>query len=169
MTTNGRINLTYVLLLAALIVISSIFNFSQYVLLTFLPAMIMCLPVTVSTVSALFIAFFSGFAIDFFSTGLMGLSSAALLPVALLRIPILKLIFGSEIFARRENLSIKKHGQGKIIATIIVFTSIYLLAYIIIDSAGTRTFLFNTTKFICSLICSFLVSLLASLPFTSDN
>ena len=77
--------LKYLLLLLAQIVLWNYFNFTQYLFVAFLPAMILCLPVSRSAVYAMVVAFLTGLAADFLVTGQLGLTAFALVPVALLR------------------------------------------------------------------------------------
>ena len=149
----------YIALVAGEILIGNYLNLSQFVLLTFLPAMIMCLPQAVDTPWALGIAFLTGLVVDFFSGSVLGPTSVALLPVALLRFPLLRLVFGGEMFDRRENLSVKRHGLPGMLLTMLVANALFLLIFVTLDSAGTRPFWFNLVRFLLSLVVAVLVSL----------
>ena len=83
-----RINeytLKFVLLLILQVLIWNFCNFSQFLMLAFLPAMILFLPVRRSAVSCMIIAFVCGFAADFLVGAPLGLSSLALVCVAFCR------------------------------------------------------------------------------------
>ena len=161
--------LTVLLLLAAQVVIWNYFNFSQFVLLTFLPVMILCLPIEVGSVSALFLAFFAGIAVDFFASGVMGLTSIALLPVAFSRKLVITLVFGEEVFSRGENLSVRRQGLFKMNLAIVMSTAVFLLVYIWADGAGTRPFWFNLARFISSLVVSSLSSIPVAAMLTEED
>ena len=160
---------TFILLLIAQILLCNFFTFSQYLLLTFLPAMILFLPIKQNTIISLFIAFAAGLAVDFLSDGMLGLSSLSLVPVAFCRRSIIRLVFGSEVLARGENLSIPKNGIPHIFTGIILSTAIFLAIYIWADGAGMRPVWFNLTKFAASLILSSLISVIITLTMTQDG
>ena len=151
-------SLKYILLFLAQAVLWNYFNFSQYVLIAFLPAMILCLPVSRGTLEAMVIAFVTGVAIDFLVTGQLGLTAFALVPVALIRRGVISLVFGSELFARGEELSLQRQGWLKFVPAILLLTAAFLLPYIVLDDAGTRPFWFGAAKFGISLLLSSFVS-----------
>lgn len=159
---SGRFILYFILLTIAQILVCNFLNFSQYLMISVLPVLIMCLPVQTSSIWAVIIAFITGFAVDFLSTGMLGLSCSALLPVAILRRPIISMVFGREIYAKQEEISLKRHGLIKMTLALLLAISIFLILYIWIDAAGTRPFWFNTLKYFLSLLASFLLSLLLS-------
>ena len=109
--------LKFILLAVAQVVLWNYFNFSQYLLIAFLPALILCLPVGCGTIRAMIIAFVLGLAVDFLVSGQFGLTSFALVPVALLRRPVISLVFGSELFARGEDLSVRRQGWQKFLCS----------------------------------------------------
>ena len=94
----------YILLFLAQVAVWNYFNFTQYLWLVYLPALILCLPLEYGTVRAMVVAFLTGLAADFLVTGQLGMTSLALVPVALMRQSVVRLAFGSELFARGEGL-----------------------------------------------------------------
>jgi len=148
----------YLLLLLAQIVLWNYFNFTQYLVIVFLPAMILCLPVGRSSLYAMTVAFLTGFAVDFLVSGQLGLTSFALVPAALLRRPVISLVFGSELFARGEELSLQRQGWQKFVLAVLLLTAVFLLLYIWVDDAGLRPFWFAALKFAVSLVASTAVS-----------
>ncbi len=148
----------YLLLFVAQVMLWNYFNFTQYVFITFLPAMILCLPVSRTTVHAMLVAFLTGLAADFLVTGQLGLTSFALVPVALLRRPVISLVFGTELFARGEELSFQRQGWQKIVLAILLLTTVFLVPYLWLDDAGLRPFWFGAVKFAASLAAGTLVS-----------
>ena len=117
----------------------------------------------------MFIAFVTGFAVDFFAEGLLGLNILALVPVAFVRRQLLTLVFGGELYARGEDPSVHKNGTGRMLMAILMAEAIFLAVYILADSAGTRPFWFDALRFACSLAVGTLVSLLAADLLTSDK
>ena len=161
--------LIFLLLAIAQILLWNFFNFSQYVMLVFLPVMILCLPVRRGTVFAMILAFITGFAVDFFASGMLGLTSLALVPVGLCRKAIIRLVCGEEVFSRGENISIKRQGMPKMTLCILMSTAIFLIVYIWADGAGTRPFWFNLVKFASSLLLGTIVSLFIANLFETDS
>ena len=156
---RNRYFIIYIVLLVAQIVFANYLDLTQYAVLYFLPAMILCAPVTTGTVPLMLLAFLSGLAFNFFSDGMLGIVSCSLVPVALLRRPVVSLVIGSDVFNRKENLSIAQHGLSKISTVCVLCQAVFLLVFVILDSAGTRTFAFNAIKFGVSLVIGTLASL----------
>ena len=166
---NGNAFVIFVLLIAQ-VLIWNYFNLSQFVLLTYLPVMVLCLPVRISTTAALVGTFCVGLAVDFFTHGILGLTCSALLPVAFSRKFIISLVFGEELFARGESISLRRQGLMKMNLGIVLSTALFLIVYIWVDGAGMRPFWFNALRFICSLTASSIVSILiASLLTDGEN
>ena len=158
---NSQFWFIYVLMTLIQLVLSNYGSVSPYVLITILPVMVLCIPVRTGTISALFIAFVTGLAVDFLSDGLPGLNAMALLPVALCRNSIIELVFGKELFARKEDFSTRRNGFPQVALAIFLSLVIFLLVYIWADGAGTRPFGFNAARFGISLAISFIASLLS--------
>ena len=152
--------IAYVLLLLAQLLLSNYFHVTPYIFLTILPVMVLCIPIRVGTVGAMLIACLSGLAIDFLSEGVIGLNALSLIPVAYARHGLIGLIFGPELFARKEDFSIGRCGFGKVAVAVFLSLFIFLVIYIWADGAGTRPLWFNGLRLAASLGASFLVSLL---------
>ena len=166
---NDRFFLTYLLVVLVQILICNYLNLSMYVALSLLPVIVLMIPIRYSTAVALVVAFATGLVVDYLSEGLVGLNALALVPVALCRRSVIKLVFGDEIFARGENISLEQHGVMKMSIAIIASQSIFLLIYIWADGAATRPFWFNVTRFMLSVILGWLLSLLISGALTPDR
>ncbi|MBR0175684.1 MAG: hypothetical protein IJQ22_09330 [Bacteroidales bacterium] len=130
---------TYLVLLVIQIICGGLLNLSQYVVLCFLPVMILSLPITLNTPGVLVTAFLTGFAVDFFTDGVLGLTICALLPVAFTRNALIRLVFGTELLSRQEDISIHKQGPAKVLLAILLATTLFFLIYIPVDCAGTRS------------------------------
>ena len=150
----------YVLLLIAQLLISNYFRFTPYITLSILPVMILCVPIRVKRIWLLLLAFASGLLIDWLSEGLLGLNALALVPVAYARDYILRLVFGGELFARKENFTISRNGLLSVSMAILLAQALFLVIYIWVDGAGMRSLLFNFLRFLASLVAGVLVSLL---------
>ena len=152
--------LVYFLLTVAQLLICNYFHLTPYVTLSILPVMVLCIPIKYSTVAALFIAFGTGLSVDLLAEGLLGLNTFALLPVALVRRPLIRLVFGDEVFARNEDFSVKKNGFGKVSGAIVIAQALFLALYIWADGAGTRPFWFNMARFSASLAAGYILAVI---------
>lgn len=153
---------TYLVLLGIQIVFGGLLNLSQYVVLCFLPVMILSLPITYGTPRLLLIAFASGLAVDFLTNGVLGLTTCALLPVALARNALIRLVFGTELLSRQEDISIHKQGPAKVLLAILLATTLFFLIYIPVDCAGTRPTGFMALRMLLSIALSTPVSYYAA-------
>ena len=160
--------IAYFLLLIAQLLISNYFVFTPYVMLSILPVMVLCIPIRIPRVWVLIIAFVSGLLIDILSEGLLGLNALALVPVAYVRENILRLVFGGELFSRKENFTVHNNGILPIIMVILPAQALFLLLYVWVDSAGARPFLFNLWRFLASLGAGVVVSLLPLNALATD-
>lgn len=157
---KNRFWLTYIILVIVQMILCNYCRFTPYLTLTLLPVIVFFIPVTVDSPAALLIAFVSGLAIDYFAEGTIGLNAASILIVALLRRPIISMMFGSEPFERQESLSIHKYGFAKVSLAMLICIILFLLIYILLDCAGSRPAWFILLTLACSTAASYLVSLL---------
>ena len=153
---------TYLVLLVIQIIFGGLLNLSQYVVLCILPVMIMSLPITYGAPRVMVIAFLSGLAVDFFTNGVLGLTACALLPVAFCRNSLIRLVFGTELLSRQEDISIHKQGPAKVLLAILLATALFFLIYIPVDCAGTRPAGFMALRMLLSIALSTPVSYYAA-------
>ena len=165
----SRFWISYVILVAVQIVLCDCFNLTQLLTLWFLPVLVLCMPIRTGTVAALLIAFATGMAVDFLSQGVPGLCTAALLPVAFCRRFIIGVVFGSEVFSRSEDISVRRQGIPKMTLAIVMATGLFLLIYILADGAGTRPFWFNAGRFVVSLLVDSVLSLFLAGTLSNDE
>lgn len=165
----NRQSVKYMLFLLVQAALWNYCNFSQFVTVVILPALVFCLPVRRDTLRAMLVAFATGLVVDFFVTGRLGLTSFALVPVALLRRPVVSLVFGSELFVRGEELSFYRQGWQKFVPSLILLTALFLLLYVWVDSAGTRPLWFNAARLGASLLVSAPVSVFVSYLMLEEN
>ena len=149
--------LVYLLLVVVQILLCNYFHVTPYITLSILPIMILCLPLKISTVAAMIIAFVTGLSVDFLAEGLIGINALALVPVAYVRKSLIGFVFGEDLISRGEDFSIRKNGLGEVSMAILLVQSLFLIAA---DGAGTRPFWFNAARFGASLAAGYLVALL---------
>ena len=159
----------FVILTVAQMLITNYLHLSYYITLSLLPTLILFLPIRIGTVGAMVIAFITGFAVDFFAEGLIGINMLSLVPVAFIRRSLLSLVFGGEIFARQEDPSAGKNGIGAVLLAILLAEALFLAVYILADGAGMRPVWFNLIRFVCSLGVGTVLSLFAADLLTGDK
>ena len=147
--------LVFVLLCIVQLLINNYFNLSQYLLLSLLPLSIMILPLKKNSgIVDLLVAFALGLLVDFASSSVIGISSCSLLLLAFLKKPLIRLIFGEEVFYQ---------SLREVVLLFCLSCAIYFLPYVILDCAGARPLLFVFAKWLCSSAASALVCCLCSL------
>ena len=154
-----RLVLKFFLLFIAQTALWNYFNFTQYIFVVILPAMLLCLPIDRGVIRVMVLAFLLGLAADFLVNGQLGLTSLALVPVAAIRRWVIQLVFGNELFARGEDLSFRRQGVSKFVMGILILTAVFLLVYLWVDSAGMYPLGFLVLKFGLSLLVSTAVSM----------
>ena len=159
---QSRFLINFLLLLVVQLCMANFFRLSQFASLSILPAMILLIPIKRGTIPVLFIAFATGLAVDLLSDGLIGLNTLALVPVAFCRLGIIRLVFGDEIFARKEDISIPRQGLWKMSVALIMAQALFLIIYIWADGAGTRPLWFSAIRFAVSLAGGYILSLLVA-------
>lgn len=143
---TGRYFIIFAVLTLAQALINNYFLFSQYVLISLLPLLIVSLPSRYGTPAALGLAFVAGFIVDFVGGGTLGLTSCTLLPLALLRIPLLRLVSGEEIMTDRDDSPVAHQTTPELALTMVLACVLFFGLYVWVDSAGTRPFWFNTLR-----------------------
>lgn len=151
---NWRFILICAVLLVAQVVLDNFFPLRRYVLISILPAIVLLMSLDIRPVMAMLLAFALGFVVDFFSTGMLGLSSLALVPAGLARGAVVGLVFGDELTARGDELSLQRLGIPKMALAAILLCSLYFVVYIWADSAGTVPFWPAALRFALSVAVS---------------
>lgn len=169
MRMNQHFGILYVLLLICQLILCNYSPLGPYIMLSVLPAMILCVPLKIGTPACMMIAFASGLAVDWLSEGLIAINAASLVPVALARKSIARVFFGEDLLARKDSFSFNKYGAAKISAAILTGLTIFLAIYIMLDGAGTRPFLFNLAYFGASLLCNWILCLIVTNILTPDD
>lgn len=169
MRTGQNFKLLYCLLVICQIVISNYTALGPYLMLSILPAMIMCIPLSVGTAGCMLIAFLTGLSVDWLSEGLIGINAASLLPVALARQTFIRVFLGEDIINRKDSFSIRKNGFGKVSIAMAAAYIVFLAIYIFLDGAGSRPFWFCATRFAASLAANMALALLVADNLTPDD
>lgn len=154
-----RFWIAFVVLAVVQIVLCNFLYLSPYVVLSILPVLILMLPLSLGNVSMMLIAFALGFAVDFFSTGTIGLTSAALVPVGLARGGVVSLLFGDELGPRDGELTLTWFGVPKFALATLILCSVYFLVFVWIDASGTLGFWTCVMRFLLSTLLSTAVCL----------
>ena len=161
--------LLFILMVFGQMILCNFAGFSPYVMLSMLPAMIICVPLTVSTPLCMLIAFVTGLSVDWLSEGLIGLNASSLIPVALMRKPLIRFFLGEDLIVRSDSFSIRKNGLGKISLVLGVSLMIFLGIYIFLDGAGTRPVWFKMARFGVSFACNMVLALIVTNILTVDD
>ena len=161
--------LLYFLMVLGQLVLCNFVDLSPFLTLTMLPAMVMCVPLTVSTPLCLLLAFATGLSVDWLSEGLIGINAAALVPVALMRKPLIRFFLGEDIITRSDSFSIRKNGIAKIAFIMLLATLIHLGIYVYLDGAGIRPTWFNLTRIGVSLACNYILAIIVTNTLTTDD
>lgn len=154
--------IAFVVLMAVQIVLCNFLNLSRFVVLSYLPALVLMLPLRMGNVPMMIAGFALGFLVDFFSTGMLGLTSFAIVPVALARNFTVDILFGDELGTREGELSVSRFGIPKFALATFILCVIYFLLYVWVDSAGTVKFWSGAVRFLLSVIVSTPVCLVVS-------
>ena len=169
MRMNQHFGILYILLLICQIVLCNYSPLGPYIMLSILPSMVLCIPLKISTIGCMLIAFGSGLAVDWLSEGLIGINAASLVPVALARKTIIRVFFGEDLITRSDSFSFNKYGIAKVSAAILTSIAVFLGIYIMLDGAGTRPLWFNAVYFGASLISNWLICLIVANLLTPDD
>jgi len=166
---NLKYFLIYALLVVAQILLGNFLNLGQYVMLCFLPTMILVLPTRFGNIATMLIAFATGLFVDFFTHGILGLTIIALVPVALMRRWVISMVFGGELLSRKEDINIARLGLPKVALAVLIVTALFFMIYVWVDGAGTRPVAFNFIRMGASIAASTLVSLYIAHVLTSEE
>lgn len=167
---SGRYFIIFTLLCLAQALISNYFLFSQYVLISLLPLLILSLPPRCSTPAGLLTAFAAGFAVDFIGGTTLGLTGVALLPLALLRFPILRIVSGEEILSERNDTPLSHQSTNGFVLTMIIGCLLFFTVYVWVDAAGTRPVWFNLLRtLLSSVVSSVLCAILGDFIFIKNR
>ena len=152
--------IVYLLMLAAQLLLSNYIKLTPYVMVSILPVMVLCIPTRIGPAFTMCIAFLTALVVDLFAEGVLGLNCFALVAVAGLRNPVIRLIFGRDLFARKEDFSVRRNSFGKVALAIFIVQLAFVALYVWADGAATRPAWFNLARTGASTLAGFLLSLL---------
>lgn len=166
---NQNFEVLFFLMVLGQVILCNFADFGPYVSLSLLPAMILCVPLAVSTPACMLLAFATGLSVDWLAEGIVGLNAASLIPVALMRKPLIRFFLGEDLITRCDSFSFKKYGAAKISAILLIETLIFLSIYVFLDGAGTRTAVFNLLRIGVSLACNYILAIIVTNILTVDD
>lgn len=166
---NPTFGIAYILLVIVQMVICNYFQFSPYLVISILPAMVLCIPLTISTNLCMLTALITGLSVDWLAEGLIGINASALIPVAYARKTLVRVFLGEDLISRKDTFSFRKNGIGKILMTLLISYALFFAVYIFLDGAGVRPFMFNLTRFVLSMLCSLIPGLLVTGSLTKEE
>jgi len=169
MKTIQHFWLYWFLMLILQLVICNYFLVSPLVTLSLLPAMVFCLPVELSTVLLMLIAFATGLSVDILAEGVLGLNAIALVPVALFKKPLMRMLFDRDSVERGNGFSFKRNGGIAIAIALTIELVIFLTIYIIADGAGTREISYNLLHFLASFAACLTFGMICTHILTKQN
>ena len=166
---NPTFGIAYILLVIVQMVICNYFQFSPYLVISILPAMVLCIPLTISTNLCMLTALITGLSVDWLAEGLIGINASALIPVAYARKTLVRVFLGEDLISRKDTFSFRKNGIGKILMALLISYALFFAVYIFLDGAGVRPFIFNLTRFVLSMLCSLIPGLLVTGSLTKEE
>ncbi|MGN0191216.1 MAG: hypothetical protein ACI39U_06130 [Candidatus Cryptobacteroides sp.] len=167
--TDRLIFFAIVMVVLAQLVVCNYLFFGPMVTLTLLPVAVLFIPLRQKTPLVMVEAFLIGLFVDWLSDGVPGLNAAALVPVAFVRDFLVRLFVGEDTVVRRDPVTVGKSGWFRMIAMISVATLLFLLVYVPLDSAGTRSFGFNAARTGLSFAASLVVGIVLANVFSNLN
>ena len=166
---NPTFGIAYILLVIVQMVICNYFQFSPYLVISILPAMVLCIPLTISTNLCMLTALITGLSVDWLAEGLIGINASALIPVAYARKTLIRVFLGEDLISRKDTVSFRKNGIGKILMALLISYALFFAVYIFLDGAGVRPFMFNLIRFVLSMLCSLIPGLLVTGSLTKEE
>ena len=166
---NPTFGIAYILLVIVQMIICNYFQFSPYLVISILPAMVLCIPLTISTNLCMLTALITGLSVDWLAEGLIGINASALIPVAYARKTLVRVFLGEDLISRKDTFSFRKNGIGKILMALLISYALFFAVYIFLDGAGVRPFMFNLTRFVLSMLCSLIPGLLVTGSLTKEE
>ena len=155
---DWRFPIVFAILVIVQIVLCNFLDLSRYIFLSILPLLMMMLPLRFGNIPMMLAGFALGFVTDFFSTGMLGLTSAALVLVGLGRNSVMQLVFGEELVGREDGFSLSRVWIPKFAFATMLLCALYVLVYVWAEDAGTSGFWALLLRFVLSTLGSTLVS-----------
>ena len=148
--TRSSFIVRFIVLFILQLILTKYCQIGPFIFISILPAMVLCMPTSRPAWWVLVVAFLAGLAVDGLADGPLGLNAAALLPVAALQKPFIRIFIDEDIVERHYSFSFRSNGYFKIISALAVSVLVFILIYVILDGAGMRSFGFNFLKALLS-------------------
>lgn len=161
--------ISFFLLVIVQMILCNYFQFTPLLTLSILPAMILCVPLSIGTPICMIITFATGLSVDLFAEGIIGLNTAAILPVAFGRRTLMSIFLGEDLVARGDRFSFRKNGIEKISAALAISYAVFFIFYIALDGAGIRPFWFNVIRFLFSMLLSMILGMITVSSLTHEE
>lgn len=155
-----RFSILFAVMLIIQLILTKYGQLGFMISISILPAMILCMPTSRPTWWVLIVAFLSGLVVDGLSDGPLGLNAAALVPVAAMQKPFIRLFIDDDLVTRHYNFSFYQNGVIKVGLALLAETLIFMICYTLADCAGTRSGGFIFTKILLSTVASMIIGLL---------
>ena len=159
----------YVLLFIAQLVLTNYFAFSPWVMATLLPALILCIPISIGPIGCMIIAFATGLGVDSLAEGVVGLNALAIVPVAFARQIIVSSVFGADLIVRKNAFTFRRNGFMPVALATSMALVLFLIVFVWAEAAGSRSFWFIIGKIAASYAVSMIFCLLAIRAVTSSS
>ena len=160
---DWRFVIIFAVLVVAQIVMCNFLDLSRFIFLSILPMLMLMLPLRWGNIVMMLAGFALGFVTDFFSTGMLGLTSGPLVFVGLARNFVVNIMFGDELGAREGELGVTRLGIPRFTLAVLILTSLFFLIYVGAEDAGTS----GGWELLLRFVLSTLVSTLVSVPVAS--
>lgn len=160
MNNNLKHSIRFLLLIIAQVFLLNKVNLGGYINPFVYILFIMVLPFNMDRLSLLVLGFITGFTVDLFSGGIIGLHSAAAVLIAFLRPYIIKMVSSQREFDSGTTPSIKDMGLSWFVSYTILMTLAHHLYYFFLEKFSFFGFFGTIGRVLLSTIVSTMVILL---------
>lgn len=158
--SRGRYILCFALLLVLQLALTKYCQIGSYICISLLPVMVLCLPTGNHSWMNMLIAMGCGLLVDALADGQWGMNAAALIPVAVMQKPLIRIFIGDEIVERHYSFSFWSNGVVKIGGAMLAELILFMGIYVLLDCAGCRSGAFMFFRTLSSVAVSFVFGLL---------
>lgn len=159
---NRHFSIVFAVMLLLQLVLVKYCQIGHMIYISILPAMILCQPTSRPTPLVILLAFLTGMCVDLLADGVVGLNTAALLPLALIQKPVIRLMIDEDVVERHYSFSFFRHGYIRVGGALLVMTLLYMILYMVLDNAGDRTAGFVILRIFLSSLVSMIFAMVAT-------
>lgn len=154
-----------IVLLVCQIVLGGYLNIMPILYIAFFAQLFLLLPHAMDRGITLVYAFIYGICIDLLADGVLGLNGAALVAMAYLRTPILKLVLSRANIENNESLPLtsKYIELPKLVLISILCHLIFFSVYVLLDSAASFTLLYTVMKILLCTVVNSIISVVCNM------